>query len=131
MAKRRNGQAQRAQPEPRTDTRLSIPIKLGAEDADIERWYRALPKGKRHEAVKAAIRAGMGGGGGELRRIEDMTKTVYQALSDMPAWFEERLSRLTLVQGVGTPKALEVEATPRLAKPEIDERANRMKKAKW
>lgn len=117
------------------DLRTSIPLKLRpGEDDDLVRWYNELPKGKRQEVLRQALRAGIGkvtmNGHAEMERIEATTKAIWAAMNDLPSYLDGLMQRLA-VSGVQIAPPVEAEATPRVDAGELERRASRLKKAIW
>jgi hypothetical protein len=114
-------------------------------DADLINWFEALPKGARNQAIKDALRVGLGLGGRRARRaaaveddmttrkLEQLESEYRQKMAWVDQWIEYLNSRVEQVAALpAAPVAAQVvEETPRLAESEKAERAARLKKANW
>jgi len=116
---------------------------LDNTDADIIQWWEALPGGDRSQALRDIIRAAIGHTSNvavkvvpiapalELIQVCDDTAWIRSALTELPSYLEQMLSRVAVVQTSVMPAEIDSAAEARLEQEAIDRRRARMKQSEW
>lgn len=114
--------------------RLTITINLvNGKDDDLIQWVSQLERGQRESMLKAALRHALvtvgeievhrnGNGNGLDKRVSE--------LEAMVSYLTSRIESGTFFYDIASQEP-QVEAMPQLSKDEVQQRAAKLKKAKW
>jgi hypothetical protein len=121
------------------ETRITLTAKLVAgKDDDLIDWFVSLPRGRRQVAIKAMLRDAVqrscpgASNTDRLAQIGEDTAWLRAALSDMPTWMENLLSRVVMAKATETATPdVRTARTGHLSAEGVARREKRIAKATW